>query len=209
MHLYVCLSHDVFYILEHCSKQDLSNKITTTTTTTVDEFIHGRSIIVVVNIVLTNTATAPIRKHFPVSTELILRNQARKVDRKLPRIRRNLDINILKENVDTTLNRKTELIEDGKINEAAKILKQTVKNAQIVEAVYERKAQPWFDQECYTERQKVLHHLHRARNSHLGEDLQQYNKKRRAYNKTLRKKRETSFKRKPNNKSRRHQPIRS
>ena len=83
-------------------------------------------------------------------------------------------------------------IKEGMIEEVSSCLEQIIKSAQIQNIQSERRAKPWFDAECYKERQKILQQLRKLRSTKTSSNTEDYIQARRTY-KTLLKKKQENF----------------
>lgn len=132
----------------------------------------------------------PYRKHLPVLTTIETKTIT-KPNPKQPqgKIGRQLDLSKV-ENSKTEIRNIKEIINEGKIEEATTRIERIMKSAQVRHTQKKRRSKPWFDAECYKERQKVLQHLHRLQNMETALDTRIYTQARRKYKTLLRRKQE-------------------
>lgn len=126
----------------------------------------------------------PVRKHIPICTVIYVKaSQQRNTSRKqINKPSREIDKDRL--NTEAVKNASKE-IQEGKINEALGTIEGLIKQAIVRKESKQRKAKPWFKQECYTARRTAITALHKARQTKMREDLKEYNNARKSYKQTL------------------------
>ena len=138
---------------------------------------------------LTSSDAALIRKHLPVSTTLKVTTPTRK-QTKVQRLRRELDSSLLRQNTDK-IPYILQAVNEGKLDEAMSGITDFI-NGGIVTTESTRRAQKWFDGECYNERRNALRKLHIARRTKDAKDLKCYQIARKSY-KELQKRKKREF----------------
>lgn len=137
----------------------------------------------------THTATAPMRKHLPleVTMNIAHTDHSQELEGQC-KIKRTLNQKALQKAGDNIASLQ-QTITQNDIETAAQHITRTITAAQTTYTQHKRRAQVWFDAECYRKRTEVLTLLHRARDFNEMGVLQEYSKARRNYKCFLRDKR--------------------
>lgn len=150
--------------------------------------IRGHGIQVVSQEALWSTSTTPMRKHIPIQTKLTLRaNKTTRRRQKNTTSRKIVIAEIEKEKSRGRITEAEKEMEQDNLNAALTIINKIIKSG-ATHKPKRRRAQPWFDRECYALRQETLKDLHTAKNSGLQEDLRKYGGKRKTYKTFLKQK---------------------
>lgn len=130
----------------------------------------------------------PIRKHIPMQIEIRGDWQTTKGEAK-QLLSRKIDTNKIEERPEQIV-QINKLISESRLEEAVQTLEELL--TQAARPRKERKAQPWFDQECYLVRKDVLQTLHQLKSYQENNTLlTTYSNKRRLFKKILREKKKT------------------
>mgnify|MGYP000250499100 CR=1 FL=1 len=129
---------------------------------------------------------APLRKHTPVITKFNTKAQRKTRDIKpKPALSRKLHLQTLAERREEI----TSIRQLARHNTTEAILRiQDILQTTAIPSL-ERKAKPWFDSQCYKERQITLADLHQAKESGLQQDTLRYTSQRKKYKVLLKEKR--------------------
>ncbi|KAJ4448805.1 hypothetical protein ANN_00196 [Periplaneta americana] len=134
-----------------------------------------------------SSAAAPIRKHIPIETTFTLTTNEDPPRRKeKENTLRKIDSTQL-EHYEKELTYSRQLIRNGKTDEALKEIQTIIEHVAIPKKP--RKAQPWFDRQCYEARKVILSALNIARENGAESQLRNYAEKRRKYKTLLKEKR--------------------
>lgn len=135
-----------------------------------------------------NNEAALIRKHVPVTITIRVTTPSRK-QLKEQKKQRKLNPQLLQRNIDK-IPCLLQSISEGNLDEAMEGITGFIQGG-ITTTVHNRKAQKWFDKECYLERRSTLEKLHAARETKDRRDLEDYQLARRRFKELLKlKKRE-------------------
>lgn len=147
-------------------------------------FYRGRDIKIESQEGVWSSTETTIRKHIPIVTEISLLNPHEEDKRKGRDLisTRKIDENKL-ELQREEINKARQLIEIGQVNEALTMTISILQSAII--SSKPRKAQPWFNKQCYNKRKEALSALHKARDAGREEDLKNYAEKRKIYKQLL------------------------
>ncbi|PSN42778.1 hypothetical protein C0J52_18131 [Blattella germanica] len=148
--------------------------------------VRGKGIRVKKQKGLWSSTISPIRKHIPIVTDLILYTQSTHKKEEKITISRKLNVEKIRESRDE-LEEARRLAKKGESDLALSSALKILHGASICN--HRRKAQQWFDKECYSLRKETLNLLYKAKNSKLHTDLEIYAKTRKAYKSLLRNKR--------------------
>jgi hypothetical protein len=129
---------------------------------TIDLIFHNAHLTATCAKVISCTSTAPLRKHLPVMAERKMNCSNTNKNNITNKVKRHLNINLLKETYSSNKRLVEQLIKQGEIQKAVSVLERTIKTAQIPN-INERSAKIWFDKDCYRERKFVIESLHRAK----------------------------------------------
>ncbi|PSN55010.1 hypothetical protein C0J52_02335 [Blattella germanica] len=154
---------------------------------TIDLIFHKGAIKVQKQEGVFTSSTTPLRKHIPILTNILIQSQKKhKIENRKPTIARKLNISeINKEKGRVTEAEKA--IEQNDLNLALTLINKVI-NSGVIHQQNNRKAQPWFDKECYAKRKTTLNALRKAKFSRQKEDLRLYGEERRAYKNLLKRK---------------------
>lgn len=129
----------------------------------------------------------PLRKHIPIQTKFSIKTPQKTISKHV-RNTMSRDINIAA--LERELGKATEaeqVIKENDLNTALTTINKMLETS-ITHKQNTRKAQPWFDKECYAERQTALSALHIAKMTLEPEDLRVYGEKWRYYKNLLKQK---------------------
>ena len=136
-------------------------------------FYRGEGIKIQGQIGLWSTDAALIRKHIPIKTSLLIKNQMKKeihltnqtsISRKLNKI--------LLEDQTQLINDIIDKIENEDLSSALDSIQEVITKSQT--RIPTRKAKPWFDKECYSQRRKTMDSLHVAKQDHTESNLRKH-----------------------------------
>lgn len=129
---------------------------------------------------------APLKKHCPVAANFHIPKMENRAKTTTTKASRQLNNDVL--NQKTNEWREFEVhIKENDMELAAITLEKTIQSTLIYNP--KRRAQKWFDKECYGKRKTTLQALHTAKNTKSPEDIRFYNQSRKEYKSLLKTKR--------------------
>ena len=171
------------------NKTELPTYIAHNGTSAIDLLLYkGKDLRLIEQKGLWSSNLAPIRKHVPIATRMEktkARNRPNKETLK-NRISRKLDVEQIRKNTQN-IEKAKERIKEGHLDKALDITNNLIRNACLPTS--KRRAQPWFDRICYTERKATLKALNKAKKSKNKDDLERYAQKRKQYKSIIKNKR--------------------
>ncbi|KAJ4451785.1 hypothetical protein ANN_03257 [Periplaneta americana] len=149
---------------------------------TIDLVFVNEGTKVISHKVITNVA---VRKHLPVETILQLGNTFGTTETSRAKIPRKLDVGKIQEK---DLENVISIIQEGDVDTALETIEKRMKEAipHHKDNTCTRKAKPWFNAECYSQRKATLNALHSARELKTEAAYRNYADKRREYKETVR-----------------------
>lgn len=128
----------------------------------------------------------PLKKHCPVVANFRIPKVENRVKITATKTSRQLNNQLLSQKTSEWREFENH-IKENDIELAAITLEKTIQSAMVYNP--ERRAQKWFDKECYGKRRTTLQVLHTARSSRSPEDLRYYSQNRKEYKDLLKAKR--------------------
>ena len=128
----------------------------------------------------------PLKKHCPVVANFRFPNAASKVTATATKASRQLNSHVLSQNAEAWKEFENH-IKGNDIESAAITLEKTIQSALVYNP--KRRAQKWFDEECYGKRKITLQALHTAKSSQNPEHIRSYSQIRKQYKNLLKNKR--------------------
>lgn len=159
-------------------------------TSVIDLVFSNSKVRILKQQVLRSSMLTGVRKHLPVLSSLktTWKTMQRRQNNQA-RLTRTLNIDSLKQAAYTTNQYVLRELRNGQLDNAARLIEDTIKEAIEPIGNFDRKSKPWFDAQCYAERKYVLDCLHKTGSSNINqEELQKYNSARRKYKETLKEK---------------------
>ncbi|KAJ4437610.1 hypothetical protein ANN_17755 [Periplaneta americana] len=126
------------------------------------------------------------RKHLSVDTTIYVTNTSAKKQERV-KIRRELDLAAIEK---TDTKEISDTIQKCNIEEAVKIMERCIQGATLKSNRQNKRAQPWFNQECYKARKHTMIALKKALSTQTVEHLQRYNVSRREYKNVIKRTKE-------------------
>lgn len=149
-------------------------------------FIKGNNARATKQEVLMTSELTTLRKHIPVVTNIEIENSTkRKATQQRTKTTRELNIEKLRE-AEQEIQSIKENIRQNKITEATEKIEHLIMSATTKRT--RRKAKPWFDATCYSQRTKTLEALYQAKSTNKRRDLDYYADSRRKYKLLLKEK---------------------